>query len=43
LEFRQENEYEILHKRLRPHFIGCQDAEILCRVIDLVHTDSGLS
>ena len=34
-QFRREHEYDIiLHKRLRPHIIGCGDLQSLCASID---------
>jgi len=36
-QFRREHEYDIiLHKRLRPHIIGCGDLQSLCASIDFL-------
>ncbi len=36
-QFRREHEYDIiLHKRMRPHIIGCGDLQSLCASIDFL-------
>ena len=35
-QFCRENEYEMLHQRLRPHIVGCTDIQSLCDTIDLL-------
>jgi hypothetical protein len=39
-QFRRENEYDIIQKRLRPHIVGCGDLKALCQSIDLLNDPS---